>query len=113
MLVNIPGIRNILSKQIDNLTATSRLKIGSLYGGKLNFKAIISYLQRDAQVKTVKYVSQKFPGAFIKFHSGGTITLFPSGKFNILGCHTEKHIYHLYITFNKLIEEIAEEIQDH
>ena len=89
---NIPGIIKIKKVSIDNLTATYTLPSGSFYNHKLPFNQVLSLFQKEDKISTVKYSSQKFPGAFIKYKAGGTITLFPSGKINILGCKSESRV---------------------
>ena len=102
---NIPGIKKIHSCSIDNITGTSILEIGSLFGRSISFSHIVKEIEKEPQVKTVKYSPQKFPGAFIKLHDKGTVTLFPSGKFNILGCCTVEKVERLVELTNKLINK--------
>ena len=51
----------------------------------------------------VAYKRQCFPGAFLKNNFLGTVVLFKSGKFNIVGCKTQKEIEELLWNFAKCI----------
>lgn len=102
----VPGIEEILSCSIDNLTSTSVLECGSFFSKAIGFSQVIREIEKDSCVETVKYSSQKFPGAFVRFKKNGTVTIFPSGKFNILGCRTEAEVEHTVQKTNQLINSI-------
>ena len=103
IIKRVPGILSIKSCTIDNITASASLEIGSLYSTKLSFTELISHIQHYPSIQTIKYSSQKFPGAFIKFRQGGTVILFPSGKYNILGCKKLEDIHTLALSINYII----------
>lgn len=82
-------IQTLQRFSVDNITFTSQISKQCI----TQFGSFIDYLltlESNNQVSTVKYSSQKFPGAFIKIKTctKATIILFSSGKYNIVGCNT-------------------------
>lgn len=74
---------------IDNITATGKLK-NKLYG---KFSKILQQHENNPYY-LIKYSPEAFPGAALKFYhyDGGTIVIFPSGKFIVVGCRTTETI---------------------
>lgn len=78
----IPGIHVITACQVDNITCT-----GALGYTIPQFYQLLSFLNSSSQndFLRIKYSQETFAGAQLKSRTG-TIILFMSGKFNIVGC---------------------------
>lgn len=92
VLLLIPGIKQLYNYTVDNITAT-----GNLYHSFFHYpfsKVLHTIINNKAiEQYSIKYSPQTFPGAFIKIKNNrGTCVLFPSGKFNILGCQNKEQI---------------------
>lgn len=105
-LLAVPGIKRIESYQIDNITSSGQLS-------KRVFKSqgvpFAQYLHNDFFVKyfdAVKYTPQHFPGAFLRIEALGTVVLFSSGKFNIVGCSTPEGILLILYSFIKCVRRV-------
>lgn len=101
----IPGIIKANKIKVDNITATSKLEVGNLRKQKYSFERILQLIEQSDEIKCVQYSSIKFPGAFIRVKQRGTLVLFPSGKFNILGCAKFSEITQLENLLNGIITD--------
>jgi TATA-box binding protein (TBP) (component of TFIID and TFIIIB) len=114
--INITGIKNIfeIDNVIDNFCEdfklnrnliTNCLKIDNIsaggdFGKKLNVGAIQEKLNREKTEFTVKFDRNYFPGAFCKTFDVGTIIIFRSGKYVIVGAKCQedvKKIFHMML----------------
>lgn len=76
----------VLSKKIDNITAT--------YDKKEEINQI-ELLDKIKDKYKVRFNKEKFPGLFIKLPTG-TFIIFHTGKINVVGCHDTSHLFKLY-----------------
>lgn len=87
-LKTILVIQSLTHFQVDNITFTSSISVRIItrYSSFTNF---LCALEKHEQVHSIQYSAQRFPGAFIKLKTPtrGTIILFASGKYNIVGCN--------------------------
>lgn len=82
--------------KIDNITASGR---SNLFPTFIPLTRVIKLLWRDRdlhKIFSIKLRREKFPGCFIKFIYGGTIVLFISGKFVIVGIRHRDQIKALH-----------------
>ena len=93
-------IKRILSLKIDNSTVTGQIKNKFLSKEKPFLYYICAISEQDC-FDSVTYRRQIFPGAFLKVNKCGTIVIFSSGKFNIVGCKNAKQVI---LLLNKLLK---------
>jgi TATA-box binding protein (TBP) (component of TFIID and TFIIIB) len=77
---------NVLSEIIiDNLTHSGD------FSERVNVDLTINKLRNESNIERVRYNSEIFPGAFVRVKSGGTLILFSTGRYTIIGtkCHQQ------------------------
>ena len=73
---------------IDNITASGK------FHQCINLKKLALFL--EAQQFQTRYNRYKFPAIFVKIYKHGTLTIFGSGSFNIVGCRSLDHLSAVY-----------------
>ena len=101
LLFNIPP-RNILSLTVDNSTSSGT------FGKNINLAEVKRKINSIKYLSSVK-VSSKFnlnffPAVFIKFVGKGTIAIFQTGKYNIIGAKCPNNILHIFQSIQTLLE---------
>ena len=111
---------NLVGFKVDNFTASSTLTYGSLFEWPRSFLGLLTDI-KDKFVGThlhgiTKYSllnihchRQKFPGAFLKY-SVGTVILFASGKFNIVGVKKKQHIREMCQDMNAIVSYLQQHV---
>lgn len=98
---------------VDNVTAT-----GS-YNFPINLEILKKYINKklviDSILSSASFNSSHFPGCFCRSNCIGTVAIFASGKFNIIGSKCSKHVNDLFsamtVYINQLLMTIEKEQQ--
>ena len=93
------GVLRVKKVHIDNITCC-----GALGRQLTDFFKIV---QTEARLKTrfpvVKFCQETFPGAQFKLPGLGTVMLFRSGKYNVVGCKSLRSAHHLATQITELV----------
>ena len=86
-----------LSWSRDNYTASGHLNLCPKPFSRLSaFLERLLERKKLFEVESISYDSQRFPGAFIKRVGGGTVIVFNSAKFVIVGAKTREEIWRIH-----------------
>jgi len=107
ILSQIIGVTKIHKITIDNITCTSKLN-KTVYTWEESFVNYLQRLEVQNSFDIIQYSPQTFPGAFLKTLNTGTIIFFATGKFNIVGCSSEKEIKTLLLKFLRSVKNIKQ-----
>jgi len=83
---------------IDNITASGN------YNCNINLRQFTS-MSFDKHVMSIKWNRCFFPACFLRVYKHGTLTLFSTGKYNIIGSRTEESVNVIYKLGKTLIQE--------
>jgi TATA-box binding protein (TBP) (component of TFIID and TFIIIB) len=98
-LVKLPE-RNNYAVTVDNVTASGA------FGCPIPLHKLSQHL--TANVEKLAYRPNYFSGASVKYHGGGgTIILFTTGAFTIVGAKSEQQVWHLYQQTQTLLSQVA------
>lgn len=101
LIKQIPGIQKISYCKVDNITCTGSVTFKS----KSVFLKLIKFAFDSSSnlFDRIKYCQETFSGALFA-NANGTLVLFMSGKFNIVGCDTYLKAITLYNDLLKLLD---------
>ena len=104
---SIKQIENVLNMSIthfniDNVTYSDKLKTPVT---TYSFVDLLHFIKQSNKFTSVQYSAQKFPGAFLKLIQFGTIILFSSGKYTLVGCNSISKISYLQTILKELCNE--------
>jgi TATA-box binding protein (TBP) (component of TFIID and TFIIIB) len=89
---------------VDNITAT-----GS-FGQEVNLKTlketINSKEKNQSQISAAAFNPNYFPAVFCKTFGIGTVLVFGSGKYNIVGAKCQEHVLEIYRLISVLIKKL-------
>jgi TATA-box binding protein (TBP) (component of TFIID and TFIIIB) len=85
---------------VDNITASGKIN------QFINLKKLSAFL--IDQHFEIKYNKFKFPAIFVKIYKFGTLTIFGSGSFNIIGCRSMTDLSAVYIEGIRCIKQWKE-----
>ena len=84
------------SMSIDNITIT----------GKVNRKInLLDFIQKNSDL-SISHNPEKFPGLFVKFKGKGTLILFSSGSYVIIGAKSKQFITNIQNTLKSKLENV-------
>ena len=90
-IVNVCNISETHSFKIDNITYSNTLK-RNIFDTYVSFEEFVSEIDVFDFIISVQYSPQKFPGAFLRTEKG-TIIIFSSNKYTIVGTSSFKELY--------------------
>jgi len=93
--------------KVDNTTASG------WFPQKIDLAKLKHFVNKQNNVWNcrVSYDICRFPGAFIKFETLGTIGVFKSGKYNIVGAKNFKQINQIYLHAETICNQLKEPIE--
>lgn len=83
---------------IDNISAAGN------FHQRVNLEAL---WKQVGETFCVRYNRDRFPGAFCKKKKFGTLTLFPSGLYVIVGCKSATHVQAIYLEMLAFIPTLS------
>jgi Transcription factor TFIID (or TATA-binding protein, TBP) len=90
---------SLYTPRIDNITASGT------FGRTIPLHVVGRYFAEGTTFPAkFKYNPNYFSGASIKFHDGGTIILFSTGSYTLVGCKTEDRIQIVYRNTHLLLQ---------
>ena len=87
---------------IDNISASGN------FWQRVNLVNLHKTINKRSSVKRVGFQSctfdrNRFPGAFCRTYGFGTLTLFPSGKYVVVGAKCQEHVDHIFQQMSAVI----------
>ena len=91
--------KNTFKFQVDNITASGN------WGEKIKLDKLKQIINSEKNADVlVSFDSNRFPGAFIKFKNMGTLSIFKSGKYNIVGAKNHTQIDNIFQLTWKILQ---------
>jgi len=89
-LVTIPGVSEVHAVKIDNITLSGQVSLKPY-----RFIPFIKAQAIKSSFDKIRFSQEIFPGAQFKLFNKGTLVLFRSGKFNLVGIKNYSDAIHL------------------